>query len=351
MKKALVLVTGATLACSQLAYAAPDNSVSFAHHDWELACDNTRTCRAVGYQADDNLDHALALLLTRKAGAKQAVTAELMLGDIVDDANKANILSVDMLVNGKNLGKVLLNKGDLSGTLSGAQVAALLATVKQKAIIQFVAKQHTWQLSDAGMAATLLKMDEAQGRINTSGALVKKGNVNEARVLPALPKPVIYAVKPLDAKISLSAQALKQLQTSLLTTLNKDDDDCPMLSEPTDEYTQPTEVVRLNAQKLLVSAQCWRGAYNTGIGYWVINSNAPYNPVLVTTSASDYGNGVISAAQKGRGVGDCWSADSWVWNGRQFVQSESLTTGMCKGVAAGGAWSLPTVVSEVRQAK
>ena len=348
-KQRLGLLVAAAFAMG--ASAMPPAGLSFAHQDWELACDNTRTCRAAGYQADDDMAHTLAVLLTRKAGARQPVSAEVMLGDISDDAGKANIRSVDMLVNGKNLGKVMLGKDDLSGNLSAEQVAALLAIVKQKATIAFVAKQNTWQLSDAGMTAVLLKMDEFQGRLNTTGALIKKGGLNEGKVLPALAKPLIKAVKPLDSKVSFSPPALKQLEKSLLTTLNKDDDDCPMLSEPTDEYTQPTEVIRLNDQKLLVSAQCWRGAYNTGIGYWVINSKAPYNPVLVTTGASDYSKGVISAAQKGRGIGDCWSSDSWVWNGNQFIHSESLTTGMCKGVAAGGAWSLPTVVSDVQQAR
>ena len=37
------------------AHAAPAavSGVSFTHNDWTLACDNTRTCRAAGYQRDD----------------------------------------------------------------------------------------------------------------------------------------------------------------------------------------------------------------------------------------------------------------------------------------------------------
>jgi hypothetical protein len=33
--------------------AAESQQFPFVHHDWEIACDNTRTCRAAGYQADD----------------------------------------------------------------------------------------------------------------------------------------------------------------------------------------------------------------------------------------------------------------------------------------------------------
>ena len=45
----------------------------FTHHDWEFVCDNTRTCRAAGYQSD-NGQRPVSVLLTRKGGPGQAVT-------------------------------------------------------------------------------------------------------------------------------------------------------------------------------------------------------------------------------------------------------------------------------------
>ena len=53
--------------------------IHFSHEDWEIACDNTRACRAAGYQSDQ-ADRAVSVLLTRKAGPNQPVSAELMLG-------------------------------------------------------------------------------------------------------------------------------------------------------------------------------------------------------------------------------------------------------------------------------
>ncbi|MDU7869659.1 MAG: hypothetical protein E7J78_21350, partial [Pantoea sp.] len=35
--------------CSTPLLAASPQGFSFAHKDWELACDNTGTCRAAGY--------------------------------------------------------------------------------------------------------------------------------------------------------------------------------------------------------------------------------------------------------------------------------------------------------------
>ena len=50
---------------------------SFSHGDWELACDNTGTCRAVGYPPDTGRNGA-AVLLTRPAGPHAPVSGRLM---------------------------------------------------------------------------------------------------------------------------------------------------------------------------------------------------------------------------------------------------------------------------------
>ena len=52
-------------------------------------------------------------------------------------------------------------------------------------------KGKAWPISDSGAAAVLLKMDEAQGRLGTPGALVRRGDKAEASVPAALPVPVI----------------------------------------------------------------------------------------------------------------------------------------------------------------
>ena len=105
----------------------------------------------------------------------------------------------------------------------------------------------------------------------------------------------------------------------------------------------------LTRDRMLVSARCWRGAYNEGHGYWVANRKAPFAPVLVTASGSDYGDGIIDASHKGRGIGDCWGGDTWAWDGARFVHVASGTTGMCREIMAGGAWNLPTLVTELKK--
>lgn len=109
---------------------------------------------------------------------------------------------------------------------------------------------------------------------------------------------------------------------------------------------QPLEIVRLTKTKLLVSTRCWLAAYNAGSGYWVIEDRPPFRPVLVTADANAFDAGTLAAEHKGRGLGDCWYSTSWIWDGRSFVRSGQHSTGQCKGFP-GGAWSLPTFVSEL----
>ena len=65
-------------------------------------------------------------------------------------------------------------------------------------------------------------MDELQGRVNTPGALVKKGAQGEATVLPQLAKPVVYAAavaKTLPEHAQIAADNDKVLRHLLAATL------------------------------------------------------------------------------------------------------------------------------------
>lgn len=111
-------------------------------------------------------------------------------------------------------------------------------------------------------------------------------------------------------------------------------------------------VYRLSNNKLLVSQLAWQAAYNMGFSFWLINDKPPYNPrpalgdADAEGGASDYEQGFLSSANKGRGLGDCWCSASWVWTGKAFEKAEEGSTGMCKGFP-GGAWELPTTVSRI----
>lgn len=321
--------------------------LSFSHKDWVLACDNTRTCRAAGYHADSP-DQPISVLLTRLAGANQAVSVQVQLGETEQLQKMPS--SLNLRINGQSLGNVALDPKTGIGSLDAKQVTALLAVFGKKASITWGLGKQTLVLSDEGAAAVLLKMDEFQGRLGTVGALVRKGNQDESKVLPALPLPKVQAAAIPQAKLSpLSAAQQKQLKADVLKTLG-DQANCDVLLDPETHANAEFKRYPLSPQQAVVTTPCWRAAYNSGDGVWLTNYQAPFQPRLVTTDSSDYAKGEITIAQKGRGLGDCWSYSASVWDGKQFVKTRDHTTGLCKGFP-GGAWELPTFVSETIPAK
>ena len=335
------------LATCTAATASPPTdlpSISFSHKDWELACNNTRACQAAGYQAEGGEGNA-TILLTRLAGPNQPVTVQLQ---IAYDDKHLTPAELAMTINGHANGTVRINPDSDIGNLSAAQVQALLPALLKDGRVAWSAKDRTWTISTAGANAVLLKMDEFQGRLGTPGALVRKGSKPEASVLPQLPPPEINAAPVIhDSKpVALTTAQTNELMAALRKTVK--DGSCEMVDTKS-EGPAALEVRRLTKDKLLVSHPCWSAAYNTGDGYWVVDAQRPYSAVLVTTSATDYDDGVISSTQKGRGYGDCMATATWTWDGKSFVQTSAATTGMCRDIKAGGAWDLSTLSTRVHQ--
>jgi hypothetical protein len=324
----------------------------FSHHDWEIACDNTRTCRAAGYHSDNNTDMAVSVLLTREAGSSTPVKAQLMLGQYGDKPDLSALPAKFMLgleIDGKTMGRLQMEKDSLTADLPQKMVTALLGAVTKNTTIEFAYGDMRWPLSGAGATATLLKMDEFQGRLGTPSALVRKGSKSESSVRPAVPVPKL--VTPPLPKAQLGDESFtKRHANALLQALKAStpEDECADLFATEGDAPQ-LESVRLSNTQMLVSTRCWLAAYNFGYGHWLVNTQPPFKAKLVNTMANDgTANGTLSASHKGRGLGDCWSSDEWNWDGRKFVHTQSSTTGQCKLMAAGGAWQLPTIVTHVQ---
>lgn len=346
-----VILSVVLVMLSLSAQADSPAGLSFTHNDWQLVCDNTRTCRAAGYQSYDE-EMAVSVLLSREAGPRQPVTGEIMIGQYGENEALDELppeFKLSMQIDDGAVGQVVMRKDSLVADLSAEQVAALLSSLTRDSNIEWVAGEHSWHLSDKGSSAVLLKMDEFQGRLGTLGALVRKGAAGEDEVLPPLAVPVTIAAslaEPLPDDDQFATENSQTLRGALRATVN--DDDCSALTEERADEAE-LSIIRLTNTKLLVSTECWSAAYNRADGYWVIDSAPPFDPILVTASGSDYSDGSIFASHKGRGLGDCWSTDAWTWDGEAFVHTSSTSTGLCRLLAPGGAWSLPTLIMEIRQ--
>lgn len=314
--------------------------LSYQYKDWELVCENTGICRAAAYQREDAAA-VISVLLTRHAGKNAQLEAQvqIQLGDrIIPHLN----LNLPNLADNT----VRLSNDTQIGQLSAKQTQALLTAVQGKQPIRWTFGDLHWHLSVDGATATLVKMDEFQHRLNTPTALMKKGQGSSDSVLIAQQKPQIRWVKPVRGSIQdikMNTPQAQKLKTLLLKKTEAEA--CELLKSNQDEDAA-FRVYPLNAQHKLLEVPCWRAAYNMASGFAVLNNDLTKIQQWVTSNGSDYELGKISAAHKGRGLGDCWTQTEWVWNGKQFFQSYHAVQLQCRGFA-GGAWDLPLYQADV----
>ena len=354
-KIAHLLLTATCGLYMQHIFAQSIQSVSFDHGEWELVCSNTGTCRAAGYQSDNHANaQPASILMTRKAGMNEPVQIEYALALYDDNEQETVSGPIYLFLNQQNYGVVSSKDDPLNGRLNAKQTQALLQLSHQHVKIEFKNKHHTWLVSDDGMTAVLLKMDDVQKRVGTIGALVKKGHHNEQKVLKAQPKLWVKRIHT-DEEPYLELDEYSPQYKHVLAVLMDakpqpidEYDSCEGIydSEQDQHVFEQISLYKLSDQKVLATTLCWRGAYNEGYGVWVLDDSLKGPATFVTDRVSGVMSGELLAAQKGRGLGDCWSHDQWIWNGQQFIHTEESWSGACKGFV-GGAWSLEQIESEI----
>jgi hypothetical protein len=120
---------------------------TFSHKDWELACDNTRTCRAAGYHEEEDDGPNATILPTRAAGPNQLVTVELQL---TDDERRPAPDQLEMSIDGRAVGTVRTDPKSSLFRLTDAQVHTLLPALLKDGRNAWTGKGTTWTISTAG---------------------------------------------------------------------------------------------------------------------------------------------------------------------------------------------------------
>ena len=315
------------------------------YQDWDLVCDNTGTCRMAGYQ--DESSDPVSILFTRAAGENAAVEGKftiLPFGEADRDVQVGQ--DIEIWLNGKSLGKVKHISDDAPDKLTEEQTKALLSGLKKESEIRLTYGKTTLKVSDKGAAAAMLKMDEFQQRLNTPSALIRQGQEKHAVLAPKV-KPKIDAVSVNNRKTIELKHGEKQFN-HVLALLRKAYDGC--VDE--DLESQDITLYPLTQNKILAEALCASGAYQSTNYYAVLDDKLSKVEQVLADQYNEagydekQGYAFVRGTYKARGIGDCWSGDDAVWNGKIFIRTSEWTTGSCKGFT-GGAWQLPTFVSDI----
>lgn len=317
-----------------LALAAAPEPKSF--RDWMAGCDNVKTCTALSLPAEA-ADPIAYLRLERPAGPEGAASLVLRLrGDW-----KTPPRTVQLKLDGSAFpagGKPLPVTADAdlaTLTFSGEDMAALIEAARKATKLTVTAPGLTGSVSLAGSVAAMLWIDEQQGRLGTTSALVRKG-ANTA-VPPAPTLPVIAAV---PAPPMLDMKAGKRQAASLRAELKKKDPDS---CEDDAAVVEQDEAWPLGNKRVLVALACSRGAYNLSSSFFIMPENDPAKatPLSFADGGNDLTNasfdprtGHVSFFDKGRGIGDCGATGGYAWTGNAFIRTEFSMMGECRGISS-----------------
>lgn len=288
-----------------LAFAASAVPQAAVFDDWAVACDNVKRCEATALQAPEQFGDAPSqVLITREAGGSLSIAidpAELVAGPVT------------LLVDGKPVASGTIGE---NYRVSGSPAIALAKAMMDGKWLELRGGSAILgKVSLAGLSQTLHHM-ESQGD----------------RVLPALP--IVPALRPTSAPADTPSRAVLGELAKL--------GDCELPASG----TLAVERYRLDAATTLVLIPCGSGAYNFSGAAFVLRGGkgAPAEfdvapdwaegdgPGVLTNAAFSTVDGmVLSSSAKGRGLGDCGSSQSWVWDGSRFRMIEARVLSECRG--------------------
>ena len=320
-------------------FAWAGGAAPFYHEykSWIIACDNRLGCEAKGLNTDDS-DQQATIDFTRAGGA--GGKAEL---DIVYTA----ALGLDGL--SLDGGPLKLGAGWTSAAQDGITTLRTTDLPAIRTFVQAVRNGHEIEFPGQtavkldGFSAAMLKMDAIQGRVGTVTALLNPGakpasDVPAPPALPLLPARRITATLAPGEAAKLIALANGKAAAALRA------DEC----EADAAQAMPPEAHALTAGEALVLLPCIMGAYQgSALGFIVGRKDGSLTALHLplplpddsddtdlTSPDFDPATGRLSIFAKGRGIGDCGVAASWIWDGSRFVLASLSFQDACGGATA-----------------
>jgi len=301
-------------------------SVTREFRDWTAICDNTNHCVAFG-SAEENMGFVMVSL----APGPQARPVVHMGGWGLEDGQGDVYAEIDgRRYAGKN------SKMDEEGDVIAFQTpsAQLLHDLGNGSFMALRRGDEKMKVSLGGAAAAFLWIDERQGRLGTSTALIRRGD-QPASGVPAAPAAPRVTLAP-----AVAQNGLPQDDLSPAVLAHARVKECLAETRRGERFEAEVEVARLAADKLLWSVPCGEGAYNFSQAYFLTTAdgNAP-QPVAFPTAAGseqtlvnsryDPKTRTLFAFAKGRGLGDCGHMGVWGWTGERFALLEEKSMPTC----------------------
>lgn len=325
MRGLVVAVLMWSAAGAALAQVKPETRT---FRDWLVVCDNGLKCTAFGRSAGESQNGWVRLEME----AGPAAQPKVQLG-YWDNGEGGPVARFSATIDGHPLRTTT----NLNGrpALVGDPARAALRRMTGGAVITLTGGSEPGAISLSGASAALLFIDEKQGRLDTVTALIRRG----ARPASAVPAAPVLPRLTAAAAIRQTGMEEARLPPSIRSL--------PAMEECTaDSPDGPVERHRLGADEILWVVGCTRGAYNFGTRQWITTlAGTRPRPVLLPTATAGPTEYVINGGydadtrmmvefNKGRGLGDCGVARSWLWTGQRFELASEQAMEDCFGVVS-----------------
>jgi Protein of unknown function (DUF1176) len=317
--------------------AAPPVSVGTLQtfKDWTVGCDNGLACQAVALMPEGSVGDGLSLIITRSAGVASPLAIEL--SGFTSKAERYRVV-----VDGRVAQSGAMAAGAETIKVGGPSALKLgRAMAKGKALrVIDGSGNDLGSASLSGVSAALRYIDAQQGRAGSRSAVVATGRKAPTAKKAELPVITVKKIAPTDALPDTPALvALSENSPCAADRFGSTEDTAYSLGEGA------------SGAQALVLLNCGAGAYNfstgvyvgqrSGTGKWSFEpakfdygatgfSDDSKIPILVNADW-DAATQTVSSYAKGRGLGDCGSSESWVWDGAMFRLTSAVAMGECRG--------------------
>lgn len=315
--------------------------------EWRAACDNGNTCMAWTGSGDGWLRIAI------DPGPDAVATVSL--GSwAFGDADKAPE-TLRLRIDGRDYA-LRGSAGDAANAAAAARRAqAVLAALPASRSLALASGGQTADLPTAGASAALLWIDERQGRLGTTTALIRRGDRPASTVpaAPALPR-VVPAPPAAQTGFAGAANPMEDDPRGLtVPAAIKARGEVKACRAENNEYlNEAILAARLDGSTVLWGIPCGSGAYNatyvlylarpdgTGVRPAELPERKPrtegdiggqdqwlVNPIY------DAQRQTLTVFPRGRGIGDCGTITTWTWTREgRFALSEERSMGDCWGM-------------------
>lgn len=328
-----MLIPALMLASIAAMQAPPTLGPSKNFGDWEVACDNTKSCTMTSLVPEEATEGSgydqVSVSVARAAGPAGAWSVEVQLP--AGHGPHRITARIDAAIIAAQV-----PGGDFA-RFTGADAARIVAAMANGEALHIVGSGDALigRASLKGSSAALRFIDAEQGRAGTVTAAVAKGRTPASAVPAAPPVPHIAFARPTGKTASFTP--------AMRTALDRSSE-CASTYEGGEGPLPEAEVAALTGGKTLVLLPCGSGAYNASSVAYILEGGKPVLarfdlipgavegelPMLVNASWEP-ASAQLSSYYKGRGIGDCGAAETYVWDGSMFRLIEARRMVECRG--------------------